>query len=637
LANTLQNLGRAKEIGEFVKHGASEAVIEIELAKGRHHNTNPVIRRRILKEGNKSAFAVNGRQSSQKDVVRLAKSFSIQIDNLCQFLPQDRVVEFAGLSPVALLRETLRAAAPEEMVQWHEQLKELRSDEKRLEVEQKNTDEHFRLLQTKQKATEHDVRQWNERQELVTKAKALEKCRPIIESNVIKRQIGDIKNQRDVARAEAQQLQAEIAPTQEAVGEVESYRDQISEVKIQRKAHVDKATEMAKRLETNIKAKQEAIAEYGNQVDAEKSGEKERRKEVKRLEAAIAAIERDMQNAPVEVDEDSFKARLAEMRSEKSSADRRLTQVDTDMQGCQRRAGDIRRRRDETKSERARLNTQSGKQANILERISKDTAIGWRWVEEHRDELRFKGKVSGPPILTCSVTDQRFADIVETQFGGFSDATAITCTDSADARLLSNKLLGNEGPRLHQITIRTIPQSLAAYRPPVTREELQGYGFEGWILDYIQGPDEVLAMLCESAQLHRAAYSPKPLSNEQHSAAEQSPIQSWIAGREKYQVKKRYGQASTRVVQVKTSQFFTDRPIDAEQTRQLDDAIRDLERDTMELKEEHTALKVEQKKLNDGLAQVNNEMVRNVLELLLFMLTLGTERAREATRGETQS
>ena len=38
------------------------------------------------------------------------KALSIQLDNLCQFLPQDRVSEFARLSPAALLVETQRAS-----------------------------------------------------------------------------------------------------------------------------------------------------------------------------------------------------------------------------------------------------------------------------------------------------------------------------------------------------------------------------------------------------------------------------------------------------------------------------------------------------------------------------------------------
>jgi len=56
-------------------------------------------------------WTVNGAQARQGDVSKLVRDhFSIQLDNLCQFLPQDRVSEFARLTPAALLVETQRAS-----------------------------------------------------------------------------------------------------------------------------------------------------------------------------------------------------------------------------------------------------------------------------------------------------------------------------------------------------------------------------------------------------------------------------------------------------------------------------------------------------------------------------------------------
>lgn len=54
-----QHLGRAKDISEFVKHGAQEARIEIEL-QGQRGSRNPIIVRRIIREGNASSFTLDG-------------------------------------------------------------------------------------------------------------------------------------------------------------------------------------------------------------------------------------------------------------------------------------------------------------------------------------------------------------------------------------------------------------------------------------------------------------------------------------------------------------------------------------------------------------------------------------------------
>ncbi|TKA57892.1 hypothetical protein B0A49_12509 [Cryomyces minteri] len=91
-----QHLGRASDIVEFVKHGSREAEIEIELAAGpQTKDRNPIIRRRIKKEGSKSNWSIDGRSSTLKDVQRLCKSFSIQIDNLKWGLVLAGVSDFA--------------------------------------------------------------------------------------------------------------------------------------------------------------------------------------------------------------------------------------------------------------------------------------------------------------------------------------------------------------------------------------------------------------------------------------------------------------------------------------------------------------------------------------------------------------
>ncbi|KAK3048627.1 hypothetical protein LTS18_012908, partial [Coniosporium uncinatum] len=162
-----QHLGRAKELGEFVKHGNKEGEIEIELAAGpKQKGKNPIVRRVITKEGNKSKWFLNGNSCPAKDVHQLARSFSIQIDNLCQFLPQDRVVEFAQLTPVQLLESTQKAAAEPEMVAWHQELKKLRADQKGKQSEYDTAKENLDSLQKRQEQQRDDVDRMQQRKKL---------------------------------------------------------------------------------------------------------------------------------------------------------------------------------------------------------------------------------------------------------------------------------------------------------------------------------------------------------------------------------------------------------------------------------------------------------------------------------------
>lgn len=59
-----------------------------------------------MKKNNQSDWRINGKGVKKTQVDDLVKRLNIQVDNLCQFLPQDKVANFAQLSPQELLRET---------------------------------------------------------------------------------------------------------------------------------------------------------------------------------------------------------------------------------------------------------------------------------------------------------------------------------------------------------------------------------------------------------------------------------------------------------------------------------------------------------------------------------------------------
>jgi chromosome segregation ATPase len=610
------NLGRSKDIGEFVKHGTAEAMIEIELAAGKSQRVNPVIRRDIMKANSKSKFLINGERATQKQVTQLAKTFSIQIDNLCQFLPQDRVVEFARLSPVALLAETQRAAAPEEMVEWHNQLKGLRTEQKRLEEGKTAEEGHLKQQQSKQSAAREDVERWNQRQRLVMRSDVLDKCRPVIESRVLKTQFNQVTADAEAAKSELDQLNAEVAPAQQALTDMELYRDQIHVVKEQRRVHVKKAQELADKLVGQIKVQKDALTDNENRVAAEKEEEKKRKQDTIRIQNKIAKFDRDISEAPVAIDETASKTRLSDIRSRVHEIETSDVELTDKMRGIVARSHDLQKEKAELMAQRKDLDTQSGQQASLLKNTSADTAEAWAWFQENRDSLHLQGDVFGPPILTCTVKDPRFADAVEGQLRGVTDVTAITCTNGVDIQVLSNKFFATQdagGLGLHSITIRTVTQPLSNFKHPVSDDQLREYGFHSWILEHIDGPEPVLAMLCDSAQLHRAAYTPNQLTNAQHRAVEDTAmIMQWIAGREKFRISRRkeYGAVSTSVNALRKAQYFTkDQPSDAGKKRELENTITRVKREAEELKEQHSILREAQKELKNEHDQLESENV----------------------------
>ncbi len=54
-------------------------------------------------------------------------SFNVQLDNLCQFLPQDRVAAFASLRPHELLLETEKAIGNAQLYEQHMDMVQLKT------------------------------------------------------------------------------------------------------------------------------------------------------------------------------------------------------------------------------------------------------------------------------------------------------------------------------------------------------------------------------------------------------------------------------------------------------------------------------------------------------------------------------
>ena len=63
-----------------------------------------------------------GRTVTQKDVEKLNAKLTIQLDNLCQFLPQEKVVEFSKMTPTELLLSTEQAIGDGSLHQMHTRL-----------------------------------------------------------------------------------------------------------------------------------------------------------------------------------------------------------------------------------------------------------------------------------------------------------------------------------------------------------------------------------------------------------------------------------------------------------------------------------------------------------------------------------
>ena len=293
-------LARASSARDFVKHNKDEATIEIELRKRPKDRSNHVIRVLIPKGGDSQKWWLNGKETSQKNIQNLMRQLKIQVDNICQFLPQERVVEFASCTPINLLHETLRAAAPEEMLEWQSQLQGLHKDKKELGAGAQADADTLRNLENRQQGLQADVDRIREREEIQTNIENLKGAHLMCRYQEAREKNKAAKQQRDAAKASLRSLEEESGPSLEAVYEKEKYARRVGDMLPAKMRAVKDAEKDAQRLASLANDASEKVKECQNNIAAEHKGYDAKKKELSMARTKVTNLQADLKNQPAE-------------------------------------------------------------------------------------------------------------------------------------------------------------------------------------------------------------------------------------------------------------------------------------------------------------------------------------------------
>lgn len=253
---------------------------------------------------------MDNKPTPQAKVKKLAESFAIQVDNLCQFLPQDKVAEFAALTPVELLHSTQRAAAGPEMIQWHDSLKTLRTEQKKLELDNRTDAEVLANLENRQEMQRADVERMRQRAEIKRKIELLELFRPIVEYRDHAKAYEALRARKIELEREHEQLKADLEPAMRALTAKQSYIEQVNSVKEHRKQQVEQLINTASTRGNTIEELEASIRDLKGQIEAERKSGQKHRSEATIAQQNINRLRRQLEEEAVEFDPDYYNERL---------------------------------------------------------------------------------------------------------------------------------------------------------------------------------------------------------------------------------------------------------------------------------------------------------------------------------------
>ncbi|KZT70296.1 P-loop containing nucleoside triphosphate hydrolase protein [Daedalea quercina L-15889] len=636
-------LGRATELNSFVKIGTDAGFIEIEL-KGPRGRPNLVIKRTLSAKVKSSNFFLNGQAATGREINSRMAELNVQVSNLCTFLPQDKVSEFAHMSPQQLLRETQRAAGDANLTAWHDTLISAGKDLKGLTDVLNGDRDQLKNLEERNANLERDVRKHEERRQIEHDIELLELILPFKEYTEAKAVYMEAKESSKKVHERYQKLQARNAPILEQkkaidreLGEKEKARE------IKKTAAKRKFETIARRVQDNEKLESDSES-LKNKLESIRSEEKARKREIERLEKSIAAAREVLANPPERED-------MGQLREERR-------RVEIEQRKLHDRIGDLQAKQKANVEEESKathiinqhtgylkqLDDASHRKLDSLSRWDRDCGDAVRWLRSNRDKFRME--VFEPPMLSCAVPDNRFVHAVEACFGASQLKTFVAQCEE-DYTLLNRLLIDTPDALGRSTRIHTWYRHQAGppQRPPMTQDEMRRCGFDGYALDFIKCPDGMRWFL-ENMGLHKTAIALNPSRANADLAMDYVTREGggkFVIGNIMNSVtRSRYGK---RLPQNDTRTFgqarnLVSQAVDETQKRRHEDAIKEArnrynlcKEEAEQLAKEDAAIRAENKRIKEELAKFD-ERRKAVEEIEKRLANLDLRIRRETLKLE---
>lgn len=492
---TGKTLNRALPPQGYIKHGEEAAEIEVEICAS--ENSVLRIKRAIGASGRESKWAVNGSDSTCAKVKALIGELGIDVDNMCQFLPQDKVSDFAKLTEEEQLDETL--SSRKDLGSRKRELVDRQDAQRRREKEAKELGKALEEGEKKLCGMEKDVEGYREAKKRESKISIMEAKIKWIRYNEAKKRYESMRSRikameksRDAEKAHAGKKSGTIGKLKKELAEKEGAISYAG-LKESNRVLAERIREM-KTAQSNVR-EQQSIAGFLEDALKEKrneaSGESERTREMQeklKSEERVShpgdfpeAMEKDLLALEERRREQGKKQFALEMES--SEISRRINALERSIKQME-------------DSETSKLEG--------LGAYHKDTYEAVKMLE--RLQGNFTDEVILPLFLTLSIKEEQFVDEVSA-FLGFHALTSFICKNNEDFNTFV-RIFKDE----NKLAVNVIEDCSGFDRKPqVDRDRIVAYGFAGYLIDFVECREEVKNFLCVFSNFHNIPASAREL------------------------------------------------------------------------------------------------------------------------------
>lgn len=568
LAGKTSFIGRADKVGFYVKRGCQKGSVELELYRA---SGNLILTREIQVSNNQSTWYINGKNASLKMVEEQVAALNIQVGNLCQFLPQDKVGEFAKLSKIELLEATEKSIGPPEMYNYHCELKNYRKNEKDLEDLCKSKEEFLEKLKQRNERYKQDVERYYEKKRHLDRIEMLEKKRPWVEYDNVRQQYEEVKQKRDQMKEELKRKQESQAPLNQKLQQYEKQHKHIEGRIKEKVVEIRETSQKCKQKQELLERKEKVIEDIQQNLRMRKDEELDRQKKINNIRKMIedwkneltSMANQDSQQPELE----SIGKELRHIQDEKSNVESEMSDVRMEKQNLERENRD--------KSNRLKQfdNLLNLKEQMLQKRFS-DTYNAVLWLRENKEQ--FRKRVCLPIMLEINVKNHQHAKYVENHIS-INDMRAFVFESQEDMDTFLKEVRDKQ--RLRVNAVCSPQESLVNNKPSKPISELQRYGFFSYLRELFDAPHPVMNYLVSQYMVHNVPVGTEKTRHMIERVIKETGLRQMYTAEERYvtKVSAYSNSVISSNVSLKQAQFLTV-TVDPEERKQAFEQYKEIER-----------------------------------------------------------
>lgn len=493
-------MGRASEIETFIQTGKDYAEIELEVVN-ENDDENDVIRRVIRKDGGpKSAYTWNGADISGKKVrERVSKEFQIQIDNLCTFLPQEKVGNFSGFDSRALLLETEKTLSKDNgLYNTHMELIALQEELNGGDDQVESLQAKLHTLEVETTRLEGMVQKMEARRRAEEQADLLRKKILWLRHDHVQRELLDLRESKEEIKRKYEELLDEHEPLEVAHAKAKERLEKVNE----EYNEFDKEIQRYKKEMEKHKQKYET---YDDQIEETYHDLLTIDRNRAEMESTVETHQERVQKLQLDpfasMSVDDLRESLEQAKKDQNALRPEYQSTKRDYQELHREAEGLKQEIESERKKLATLQDTTVQRQLAVFRWAPEVKTAYDWLQGHRD--MFRHPVVGPVAAAVSPKSNNAAAYLE-QHVPNSTLKSFVVQSKADYDLLYKKVREEQGIPINIIQVdRDNGVRRRMYSNEVMEMLKRDHGIIGYLDEAIDAPPIVIDALNSTASIDK--------------------------------------------------------------------------------------------------------------------------------------